>query len=87
VATSKRPQFQAKGSALSNALKIYGASLANQRWAVSAIADDGSLVVSCWETYFQKGMRYVDALSRWGDGAAMAFNRVLNTAESPEGGW
>ena len=49
------------------AFKVYGATLANSRWAVSALAGDGALVVSCWETYFEKGMRYVDTLSRWGD--------------------
>jgi hypothetical protein len=47
------------------AFKIYGAKLA-KRWAVSAIASDGTLVVSCSETHFHRGMRYVDALSNWG---------------------
>jgi hypothetical protein len=49
------------------AFKIYDAKLTSSRWAVSAIAHDGALVVSCSEAHFHKGMRYVDALSRWGD--------------------
>jgi hypothetical protein len=50
------------------AFKVYGAKLANFRWAVSAIAADGSLVVSCWETHFRtvnKSLQYEDTLSRW----------------------
>jgi len=30
-----------------------GAKLANPQWAVSAMADDGALVVSCWQTPIQ----------------------------------
>ena len=41
----------------------------NPMWACSAIATDGSVVVSCWAHYFQKGgpgaLKYVDSLSRW----------------------
>lgn len=48
------------------AFKIYGAKLVSSRWAISAIATDGALVVSCSETHFHRGMRYVDALSSWG---------------------
>ncbi len=47
----------------------YGASLANPQWAFSAIAQDGSLVISCWQHKFtrpEQGMlRYTDCLSRW----------------------
>ena len=48
----------------------YGATLKNKRWAVSAIAQDGSLVMSCWEDRIRtskgKGvMRYEDSLSGW----------------------
>ncbi len=47
----------------------YGAKLANAQWAVSAIAGDGSLVLSCWSVYFSRPsvdtLRYTDQLSRW----------------------
>ena len=47
----------------------YGAKLANPQWAFSAIAEDGSLVLSCWQHKFavpEKGiLRYSDCLSRW----------------------
>ena len=47
----------------------YEAKLANPMWAVSAIADDGAIVISCWDQYFRKGdsgvLNYVDSLSRW----------------------
>jgi len=46
-----------------------GAKLANPQWAVSAIADDGALVVSCWHHLFRPAGRgvlvYEDRLSRW----------------------
>jgi hypothetical protein len=31
-----------------------GARLANPQWAVSAITDDGALVVSCWQHLFKR---------------------------------
>ena len=47
----------------------HGAKLANPQWAVSAIADDGALVVSCWRHLFKPAGRgvltYEDQLSRW----------------------
>jgi len=51
----------------------YGAKLANPQWAVSAIADDGALVTSCWAHYMEKignVLRYEDTLSRWSGNAA-----------------
>lgn len=45
----------------------YGAKLANPQWAFSAIAEDGSLVLSCWQHKIdiKKGVwRYSDCLSR-----------------------
>ncbi|MFZ3018621.1 MAG: hypothetical protein WA056_09225 [Gallionella sp.] len=48
----------------------FGAKLDNPMWAVSAIANDNALVISCWAHYFKSGgsgvVRYVDSLSRWG---------------------
>jgi hypothetical protein len=47
----------------------YGATLPNPQWAFSAIAQDGALVISCWQHKFtspEKGvLRYSDCLSRW----------------------
>lgn len=47
----------------------HGAKLANPQWAVSAIAEDGALVVSCWHHVFKPAGRgvlaYEDRLSRW----------------------
>lgn len=49
----------------------YGAKLANPRWAVSAQADDGSIVISCWKDYFDdSGCLYTDTFSRWEKNAA-----------------
>ena len=38
-----------------DAFSKFGAKLDNPMWAVSAIAQDGALVISCWEHYFKKG--------------------------------
>lgn len=52
------------------AFRRYGAVQANPQWAVTAVAGDGSLVVSCWRHLFSRPskevMRYEDRLSRWG---------------------
>jgi len=53
---------------IAEAFKVYKAKLTNSRWAVSAIAEDGSVVISCWESYFKSArgvLKYEDALSRW----------------------
>src|SRR5207245_1220432 len=54
---------------LTNAFGIYGAQLKNPRWAFSAIAADGSMVLSCWnhflKSYSDGHQRYEDRLSRW----------------------
>jgi hypothetical protein len=50
------------------AFSRHKAKLVNPQWAVSAIADDGALVLSCWTHYFEKHgevLRYRDSLSRW----------------------
>jgi putative restriction endonuclease len=47
----------------------YGAAPVNPRWAVSAISNNGELVVSCWDHYLreEKGVRiYEDSFGRWG---------------------
>jgi len=58
----------------SECFKKYGARLANPMWAVSALAVDGSIVISCWSSYFSrpdaKTLRYTDTLSRWEGNAA-----------------
>jgi len=58
---------------LSDAFALYGAKLVNRQWAVSAIAEDGALVLSCWFHYIKTidGIwRYEDTLSRWIENAA-----------------
>jgi hypothetical protein len=54
---------------VSEAYAQYGAKLVNKQWAVSSIAENGDLVMSCWSHYFkapEKGtLRYSDSLSRW----------------------
>ncbi len=51
------------------AFAIFAAKLDNPMWAVSAIAADGSMVMSCWSHYFGPGekdvLRYTDYLDRW----------------------
>ena len=54
-----------KGLSLTDAFKSYGAALKNPRWSMSAKAEDGSIVISCWERLFSKGLVYSDRLSRW----------------------
>lgn len=48
----------------------FGAKPINPMWAVSAIAVDGALVISCWSHYCKPGgkgvLLYGDYLSRWG---------------------
>jgi hypothetical protein len=57
----------------SEAFASYGAKLVNPQWAVSAMAEDGAFVMSCWAHYFTKVddvLRYEDTLSRWSGNAA-----------------
>jgi hypothetical protein len=58
---------------LSEAFAEYGVKLVNPQWAVSALAADGALVMSCWTHYFKRVdnvLRYEDSLSRWSANAA-----------------
>jgi hypothetical protein len=58
---------------LSEAFAEYGAKLVSPQWAVSAVADNGALVMSCWRHYFKRVdavLRYEDTLSRWSANAA-----------------
>jgi hypothetical protein len=54
---------------LTAAFCSYDAKLKNVQWASSAIATDGSLVLSCWDHFFKPEggghKRYEDHLSRW----------------------
>lgn len=50
------------------AFQSYGAKLVNPQWAYSAIAKDGSLVISCWSHKLKlrdRVLTYTDRLSRW----------------------
>lgn len=61
------------GLTMTDAFRRYGATLANPQWAVSAIASDGSCVISCWKQYTELRdgvLRYTDRLSRWGHNTA-----------------
>jgi hypothetical protein len=54
---------------LTEAFAFYGARLKNPLWAYSAVASDGSFVLSCWEHFLVEQCdgthRYEDNLSRW----------------------
>ena len=66
----------------------FGAKPDNPMWAVSAIAADGALVVSCWAHYYKSGgpgiSLYRDKLSRWqgNDLGSNLFRRHLSQAFS-----
>lgn len=58
---------------LSQAFEEYGAKLSNPQWAVSALAEDGALVMSCQRHYIKligNVWRYEDTLSRWSGNTA-----------------
>jgi hypothetical protein len=62
-------EYSMSNLTITDAFAKYGAELTNAMWAFSAIAEDGSLVISCWQHKFtipEKGvLRYTDQLSRW----------------------
>src|SRR5260370_42288940 len=55
------------------AFATFGAKLVNPRWAYSAIAEDGSVVLSCWHEFLKptRGsiLRYEDNFARWSTNA------------------
>ena len=57
---------------LTNAFAQFGAELTNPRWQCSALAKDGSLVISCWSDALKSGedghKRYEYSRSLWGEG-------------------
>lgn len=68
----------------------FDAKLVNKNWAVSALAKDGALVLSCWTQYFGTlnggVLRYTDRLSRWtgNDAGRNLLAEHLKTAFSEE---
>jgi hypothetical protein len=53
---------------ITEAFRSYGATLKNHMWAYSAIADDGSVVVSLWSDLLKLNagvLTYTDKFSRW----------------------
>ena len=66
------------------AFRRYGARQVNAHWAVTAVAEDGSLVVSCWSHLssrpFKYVMRYEDRLSRFVHN--VAGSNTTNTSSS-----
>ena len=83
---------------LTAAFAQFGATLKNPRWACSALAQDGSLVISCWSEFLKSqpngGQRYEYSLSsQWGEGNRLgrellirhlhtAFNHALPVSAS-----
>ena len=73
---------------LTAAFAQFGATLKNPRWACSALAQDGSLVISCWSEFLKSqpngGQRYEYSLSsQWGEGNRLGRElliRHLHTA-------
>jgi hypothetical protein len=72
--------FEMKKLTLTAAFAHFGAELSNPRWQCSAIAKDGSLVVSCWSAFLKSGegghKRYVYSRSQWGEGNRPGRNRL-----------
>lgn len=69
---------------LTQAFAKYGAKIRNPRNVYSAIAEDGSLVISCWFHYFSRpededvALRYSDRLSRMrGKGGKLPGKNLL----------
>ena len=53
---------------LTTAFSRYGAKLTNHQWAVSALSENGELVISIWSHYLKPNdgkLRCTDKLSRW----------------------
>jgi len=73
-----------KGLSLTDAFKYYGAALKNPRWSMSAKAEDGSIIISCWEKLFSKGLVYSDRLSRWEGNKAgnVELRQLIQEAQS-----
>jgi len=63
---------------LTKAFAQFGAELKNPRWQVSALASDGSLVVSCWSFLLKStpdgNVPYEDQWSRWRGGNRTGMN-------------
>jgi hypothetical protein len=69
---------------IKQAFAIYGATLRNVQWSVSAWAPDGSLVLSLWAHHYRKGpgdtAEYADSLARWSGPGNAEFRRNLADA-------
>ena len=67
---------------LVEAFRVYGATLVNHQYAVSAELS-GAIVMSLWKHKFHKpGMLYVDRLSRWEGNGNKLFRVHLQRAAS-----
>jgi hypothetical protein len=66
------------------AFATYGAKLRNVQWSVSAVAADGSLVVSLWEHHFKKPKDgdcvCHDRVSRWSGAGNREFRANIKAA-------
>jgi hypothetical protein len=69
---------------ISEAFEAYGATLNNIQWSISAFNDQGELVVSLWEHYFERRVKgsltYVDKVTRWSGNGNAAFRKHLPLA-------
>lgn len=74
----------ANGFGLVDAFRRNGAVLRNPQWSVSAIAEDGALVVSLWEHHFgrpQNGrITCKDSFARWSGPGNNEFRRLVRQA-------
>jgi len=69
---------------IKQAFAIYGATLHNVQWSVSAWAPDDSLVLSLWAHHYRKGpgdtADYADSLARWSGPGNAEFRRNIAQA-------
>ncbi len=69
------------------AFRVFGATLRNPLWAHSAIAKDGSIVISCWSHRLKLRdgvLTYQDRLSRWdahAPGRKLLFDHLTQALE------
>src|SRR6186713_2169075 len=75
---------------IKQAFAIYGATLHNVQWSVSAWAPDDSLVLSLWAHHYRKGpgdtADYADSLARWSK-LRLSVVSTLETSHVQAGGY
>ncbi|WJG09218.1 hypothetical protein [Aliiglaciecola sp. LCG003] len=70
---------------ISEAFSFFKATQTNVQWSVSAITENGELVASLWEQFFEKRskntMTYVNRVSRWQGAGNTEFIRNITLAD------